>query len=293
MTGKPDHLTDDAGAALAESIDERIYFIRSKRWVAYPKAIEILGHLNALLKHPRTTRMPSLAVYGDSGMGKSMLVEKFKDDYALSTREKPRGPKAKLLVVELAGRPNERRLFAQILAVLGAPQNPRATIVELERTTVRLLGDLGVQVLVLDEIHNVLAASWREQRVVFNTLRYLSNELKLSLVCFGIMEARQAINGDVQLARRFNSVSLPRWIAGKEFEQLVLAIVRNLPLKEPSVLTVKGLRRILLASDGVSARIFRMLNDVAIEAIETGVERITDEALERYKPVGEDEATFQ
>jgi len=49
----------------------------------------------------------------------------------------------------------------------------------------------------------------------------------------------------------------------------------------------KGLRRILLASDGVSARIVRMLNDVAIEAIETGVERITDEALERYKPVGE------
>jgi uncharacterized protein YjiS (DUF1127 family) len=290
---KPDHLTDDAGDALAESIDERIYFIRSKRWIAYPKAIEILGHLNALLKHPRTTRMPSLAVYGDSGMGKSMLVEKFKDDYALSAREKPRGPKAKLLVVELAGRPNERRLFAQILAVLGAPQSPRATIVELERTTVRLLRDLGVQVLVLDEIHNVLAASWREQRVVFNTLRYLSNELKLSLVCFGIMEARQAINGDVQLARRFDSVSLPRWMAGKEFEQLVLAIIRNLPLKEPSVLTVKGLRRILQTSDGVSARIFRMLNDVAIEAIETGVERITDEALERYKPVGEDEATFQ
>ena len=293
MIEKPDHLTDDAGDAFAESIDERIYFIRSKRWIAYPKAIEILGHLNALLKHPRTTRMPSLAVYGDSGMGKSMLVEKFKDDYALSAREKPRGPKAKLLVVELAGRPNERRLFAQMLAVLGAPQSPRATIVELERTTVRLLRDLGVQVLVLDEIHNVLAASWREQRVVFNTLRYLSNELKLSLVCFGIMEARQAINGDVQLARRFDSVSLPRWMAGKEFEQLVLAIIRNLPLKEPSVLTVKGLRRILQTSDGVSARIFRMLNDVAIEAIETGVERITDEALERCKPVGEDEATFQ
>ncbi len=107
------------------------------------------------------------------------------------------------------------------------------------------------------------------------------------------MEARQAINGDVQLARRFDSISLPRWIADKEFEQLVLAIVRNLPLKEPSVLTVKGLRRILLVSGGVSARIFRMVNDVAIEAIETGVERITDEALERYKPVGEDEATFQ
>jgi hypothetical protein len=64
-------------------------------------------------------------------------------------------------------------------------------------------------------------------------------------------------------------------------------------LREPSVLTVKGLRRILQTSGGVSARIFRMLNEVAIEAIETGAERITDEALERYKPVGEDEAAFQ
>ena len=186
MTGRPDHLTDEAGAILTASIDERVYFVRSKRWIAYPKAVEILGHLNALLKHPRTTRMPSLAVYGDSGMGKSMLVEKFKDDYARNADDRPNGPKTKLLVVELAGRPNERRLYAQILAVIGAPQNPRATIVELERTAVRLLGDLGVQVLILDEIHNVLAASWREQRVVFNTLRYLSNELKLSLVCFGI-----------------------------------------------------------------------------------------------------------
>jgi Bacterial TniB protein len=184
VTGQPDHLTDEAGAVLMESIDERVYFVRSKRWIAYPKAVEILGHLNALLKYPRTTRMPSLAVYGDSGMGKSMLIEKFKDDYALSASDRPDGQKTKVLVMEMAGRPNERRLYAQILAVVGAPQNPRATIVELERTAVRLLGDLGAQVLVLDEIHNVLAASWREQRVVFNTLRYLSNELKLSLVCF-------------------------------------------------------------------------------------------------------------
>jgi hypothetical protein len=293
VSAKPDHLTDDAGAILAESVDERVYFIRSKRWIAYPKAIEILGHLNDLLKHPRTTRMPSIAVFGDSGMGKSMLVEKFKDDHSQSAHAWPHKPRSKLLVVELAGRPSERRLFSQILAVLGAPQSPRATIAELERTTIRLLVDLGVQVLVLDEIHNVLAASWREQRVVFNTLRNLSNVLKLSLVCFGIMEARQAINGDVQLARRFDSFLLPRWMAGKEFEQLVLAIVRNLPLKEPSVLTVKGLRRILLTSEGVSARIFRMLNNVAVEAIETGAERVTDEALERYRPLGEDEAAFQ
>ena len=55
------------------------------------------------------------------------------------------------------------------------------------------------------------------------------------------------------------------------------------------------IRGYLLAQKGnrPRARIFRMLNEVAIEAIETGVEQITDEALERYKPVGKDEAAFQ
>ena len=70
---KPSHLTDEAANVLAGAIDERVYFIQSKRWIAYPKAVHILDHLNKLLKHPRTTRMPSLIVYGDSGMGKSMF----------------------------------------------------------------------------------------------------------------------------------------------------------------------------------------------------------------------------
>jgi Cdc6-like AAA superfamily ATPase len=231
---KPSHLTDEGANVLAGALDERVYFIQSKRWIAYPKAVHILDHLNKLLKHPRTTRMPSLIVYGDSGMGKSMLVDKFKADcaagYATDSTPNPN----KVLAVELSGRPTERRLFSQILAAVDAPHSPRASIVDVERGAINTLRDIGVQILVLDEIHNILAGSWREQRIVLNTLRFLSNELKLSLVCFGIMEVRDAINGDVQLARRFDAVTLPRWTAGKEFEQLVLAIVRNLLCGSPA-----------------------------------------------------------
>ena len=56
---------------------------------------------------------------------------------------------------------------------------------------------------------------------------------------------------------------------------------------------VKGLRRVLQMSGGVSFRIFRMLNDLAIEAIVKGEERITDNAVETYKPVSENEVAFQ
>jgi Bacterial TniB protein len=82
-------------------------------------------------------------------------------------------------------------------------------------------------VLAIDEIHNMIAGSWREQRVVLNTLRFLSNQAKLSPVCFGITEAREAINGDVQRARGFDVITLLRWKANEEFQQLVLAILRK------------------------------------------------------------------
>ena len=63
------------------------------------------------------------------------------------------------------------------------------------------------------DIHNILAGSWREQRIVLNTLRFLSNRLQISLVCFGVNDAREAISGDVQLARRFEQFTLSRWAA--------------------------------------------------------------------------------
>jgi predicted ATPase len=84
MNHKPDHLTDEAWEVLASRSEDRVYFIQSKRWIAYPKSRQILEHLEKLLLHPRTTRMPSVAIYGDSGMGKSMLVEKFKSDHVPS-----------------------------------------------------------------------------------------------------------------------------------------------------------------------------------------------------------------
>jgi len=290
---KPAHVTDEAASLLHADDEARIRHILSKLWVHYAKAKQIVDLVHGLLRYPRTTRMPSIAVYGDSGMGKSMIVGRFRNDDTFFADADSENTQRKFLVVELSGGPGERRLYAQILTALGAPHNPRAPIVGLEQATIRLLRAVGVQVLVIDEIHNIIAGSWREQRVLLNTLRFLSNEAKLSLVCFGITEAREAINGDVQLARRFDVITLPRWKANDDFQQLILAIVRNFPLRQPSLLTAVGLKRILRVTDGVTSKVFRLLNEVAIEAIETGIERLTDEAVEKWRPVSEEEAAFQ
>jgi hypothetical protein len=94
--------------------------------------------------------------------------------------------------------------------------------------------------MVIDEVHNLLAGSPREQRVILQLFRHLSNELKASLVFLGIAEAREAIAGDTQLSRRLDQMALPRWRAD-EFQSLVVAILRSLPLRRPSVLSVQSL----------------------------------------------------
>ena len=172
---------------------------------------------------------------------------------------------------------------------LGVSVNERATLLELEIKAIRLLKDSMVRVLVFDEVHNLLAGSPREQRVILQLFRHLSNELKASLVCLGVADARDAIAGDVQLTRRLDQLVLPRW---KGDEELVTAILSSLPLKRPSVLSAQGLRHLVRIADGITARVFGVLNELAIDAVETGAECISDTVIETWKPAIEKEAAF-
>ena len=287
------HLTPLAAERLREPAERRSRAILEERWVLYPRAKLALGALNQLVAHPRTTRMPSIAIYGDSGMGKTMIMQRFCANHPARFDPAAGVERTPVLALQMAGKPGERRLYAHLLAALGLPPpSSRASVVDLEQSALRVLRAIRVQVLVIDEVHNILAGSHREQRVVLNTLRHLSNELKSSLVCFGVAEAREAIGGDAQLARRFDAISLKRWSADAEFEAFVASILRNLPLREPSLLGARSLRHLLQVTDGLTARVFRALNELAIEAIASGRERITDDAIEHWAPVLDAEAAF-
>jgi GTPase SAR1 family protein len=292
MNDKITHLTPAATSLLAESDERRIRAIRSRRWVLYPRAKQALDRLTKLLDHPRGTRMPSIAIYGDSGMGKTMIMKRFRDEHPPRFDPVSGALKTPVLAMEMTSRPGERRFYSELLTLLGAPQRSRADIAQMEQATLRIMGAIGVQVLVIDEVHNILAGSYKEQRIVLNTLRFLSNRLQISLVCFGVNEAREAISGDVQLARRFEQFTLSRWAANEQFEILVASILRNTPLRHPSVLAPKSLRRMLQITEGITSSIFLMVNNLAVEAVEHGYERITDDAIESWQPEFDVDAAF-
>jgi hypothetical protein len=107
--------------------------------------------------------------------------------------------------------PSIPRFYTAVLAALGAPTGPRRRVADLEQLTLAVLRRVGVRVLVIDELHNVLAGRADVRREFLNLLRFLGNELRIPLVGVGTRDAYLAIRSDDQLENRFEPMTLPVW----------------------------------------------------------------------------------
>lgn len=269
------HLDPALRSLAGMSQRERIERIRADRWVDYPRAREALDRLDELFLFPKRARMPNLLIFGPSGMGKTMIVEKFARahppvfDAAIGVHRKP------VIVLQMIPSPDEGRFYHRLLAVIGAPPPTRATLGQLETQALFLLKEISPRMLVIDEVQNLMAGSNREQRRMLNLLRFLGNELRIPLVCLGSHEARDAIRGDAHLNSRFDPFGLPPWRYDADFRGLMGSLLRTLPLRAPTEFGESALKRIVEVTGGVTSAIFRLTTDLAIEAIASGAERIT------------------
>jgi hypothetical protein len=276
---------EDERCRLAEAGEpERIAYIRAERWITYPRAAAILDQMQRLLDHPRNSRMPSLLIVGESGIGKTQLDLKFCRDHLARFDGESRRTVSPVVSIQMPAAPTDRLFYMTLLRAIGAVFSPRISTAEAMIMALRLYADLGVRMVTLDEAHNMLSGTFRDQRRILTQLRYLSNELRVSVVCFGIDTARDAISGDPQLARRFSLVELPAWEAGADLKALVSTLLRHLPLRNPSVLDTAALQTVIRSTRGNTARVFQLFGDLAIAAIGSGDERITPEAIGAWRP---------
>ena len=65
-----------------------------------------------------------------------------------------------------------------------------------------------------------------------NTIRFLTNDLRIPLVCLGTEEANQVLMTDRKLADRFAAAELPAWENDAAFEQLLLSFESVPPLRQ-------------------------------------------------------------
>lgn len=275
MTGDLPHLQGPHKAIALLNDSERIAWIRQERWIQYARAERILDLLADLVEYPPRDRMPSLVIYGTTGMGKTRIVQKFLRDNRSRFDERLGKTRVPVVSIQMPPAPHPRDLYEDILIGMGGVFLHHTGPSTLRHRIRVLARQLEVRMLIIDEIHALLAGTFREQRIMLTAIRLLANDLRIPLVCVGTYEANQALMTDQQLADRFDATELPAWENDQAFHQLLASFESVLPLRQPSDFRdPKVQQRILSLTDGVLVRICRLIEKAAIDAIRCGRERI-------------------
>lgn len=277
-----EHLSANAIKYLNVPIEERIYKINSDNWIGYTQANRILGKMDDLLAYPSCIRMPNLLIAGETNNGKTLLVNRFFNKHRPVIVPGDEKLVAKVVYVQAPPQPDEKKFLNAILDCLNAPYKLSDKLEKKQSIAFSILRRIETKILIIDEIHNILAGSLSRQRVFLNVIKYFSNELKISLVAVGTQDALHAINTDYQLSNRFEPLILPKWQFNDDYLRLLASFEKVLPLKEPSNLIETGIAlKVLSLSEGTIGEISKVLSLAAIEAIKLGTEKITPEILDR------------
>jgi hypothetical protein len=224
-----------------------------------------------------------MLLYGESGMGKTMLIEKMERQHPNSHHERRGLTLRPVLRVQMPASPDERRFHTRLLEILGAPYTSHDQIGALEGRVLHILAEIETKLLCIDEVHHLLAGSQREQRRPLNLLKFVANELKIAVVAFGTHDAFHAMQIDAQVASRFEPLLLPRWTEIDGFRGFVTGYGRLLPLRKPSPFgEVAMIRSLLELSGGITGKVTTLLARAAEAAILDGSEHIDPVALVKH-----------
>jgi hypothetical protein len=291
MYDPADHLNAEARAALKLTDDKRIVYIKHDRWIGYTLAKEFIEDLEEVLAHPKTSRMPCRLLVSYTNNGKTKLIERFQSKHPAN--DNPNGDKiiVPVLVIQAPPVPDEGRLYDEILATLGAPYRQTDRPAKKQFQVITLLEALNVLMLIIDEIHDMLAGGAVHQRQVCNAIKHLSNRVKIPILGAGTHDAFNVIHSDPQLANRFKPMVLPKWGINDKVEpkqdpflKLLSSFGRMLPLSKPSKLAEATIAvKLLSMSEGLIGELSEILKLAAIKAIKSKKELIDVDLLDKLK----------
>jgi hypothetical protein len=231
-----------------------------------------------------------LLITGPTNNGKSMIIERFRRAHPTGTSEDGEHEVIPVLAVQMPTGPAIRRFYSTILSALNAPVSPFGTIERVERLVLTILPKVGTRMIVIDELHNMLAGSWQQQREFLNLIRFLGNSLRIPIIAIGTKEAQIALRSDDQIENRFEPLILPRWRDDHDFARLLASFEGSLPLCNPGALAGEASlrRRVLERTGGLIGEIDTLIITAARAALLAGKEAIDLTALETADYKGPD-----
>lgn len=276
-----DHLHPNTRHVLNLSDKEKIYYIKKDKWIGYPRALEVLSEMEDVLDHPPSERMPNLIITSPSNNGKSMIKSRFLQNHKPSDNLDKDAAEVEVLGIGMPPRPDPRRFYMAILKKLFATYSPSDNLARLETQALSIMQKCGVKILIIDDLHNMLAGRIDAQRQFLNMLRTIGIDVQASLICFGTKHALRAIQIDDQLANRFMPYVLPLWKFGKDYQVFLNSYESLLPFKERSLLAQGDVAQYIHAkTEGNIGEAVTLINRAAKKAVMAGKDRVEASLLE-------------
>jgi hypothetical protein len=296
VTADLSHLAPAVQATALLTDEERITHIRTDRWIGYTKAKRALADLEELLFWPQRQRMQNMLLIGPTNNGKSMIIERFRREHISRLSEDGSREIIPVVVMQMPSDPSVIRFYTMVLHSMNMPLVRRRRAAELEFMALRLMRTINVRMLIIDELHNMLAGGPGMRGEFLNLLRFLGNELRIPIIGVGTEDAYRAIRSDDQLESRFRPFVLPRWEPGNELMSLLASFAASFPLRRPSRLHSREMASyILTRTEGTIGEMATLLSRAAIAAIESKEEAINERtlALAEYDNPTERRRTFE
>lgn len=275
-----DRLLPEAREMLEVALEDRIQFVEQDRWLPYPRAEQLLDNLERLFNMPTKIRPPSLLIVGDSHCGKSSLVRRFKDNHPPTEGMFEVACPVFYLNI-CTPEPSEGRLYDDILEELMIPfrysDKPGQKLNDIRHQ----FQQIGVKMMILDEIGHILSGSVLKQRVMMNAIKNIHTRMQIPIILVGTEEAQYATSSDAQFSSRFKRMQLPRWDYDSHFQQFLARLELTLPLGKASFLASPELSKNIFdrAESGCIGDFVDLVADAAIMAIKAGKERISAEEI--------------
>ncbi|MFL9812877.1 TniB family NTP-binding protein [Stutzerimonas sp. VN223-3] len=253
--------------------EQRIQICRHDIWIDTPRLKPLLNCLNHMVYTDNQIQASSIFIHGGGGDGKSALFHRLQALGELSGK--------KMVFITLTENLNRYKLHDAICEQFSVQIGKRTTAANRLDIIEKKIHSGGIGAIVIDELSDAMLEGSTNKRIILSLLRSLAEgKLKLCVIAFGNSVANEAMILDRVLDRRFVQWELQPWKLDQHFVDFIATYETHLPLKLASNVASPKLRTLIHSnSHGILDNIVKILKSAAMDAIEQGTERITQDQI--------------
>lgn len=253
-------------------------------WIDYPMGRSILKRFEQIYDQPKSYRPQCCLLIGEPAAGKTTIARRFLRSVNPVNKPSETAKRMPAVYVQSPPKADAAALYSNILRNIDAPYESHWSIARKQDLVLRMLTNLGTRLLIVDELHAMLAGHLNDRSVYMNVLKFLSNELQIPLIGIGTKDVNRAIQTDQQFGNRFEPIVLEPFKADKDYVRFMIQVCKHAGFDDTKVLMNKTIVPRLHAMTGGSVgETWRLVSRLIYFAETEGNGKLTADMLDKVQ----------